>query len=324
MSVPVDPRSRESMAPIPLEEPLGRIADAPPEPVPPAAPETAADAVERDLREGGPLIARRARNQLLFLAASIGSLYAVRLLDQRLAGSILVTGWALFFLMFLLAVYGVKKKLPFLPLGKSASWLQLHLYAGALSLVIYGAHAGLKVPRGPLELLLAVLYVVVAGSGIVGIVVSRSFPPRLRAAGEPVLYERLPRLRREIREEAEARVLAAVSASGATTVADVYASRLAPFFAQPRNLLAHLLGARTVLREVLDEVDDAFRYADDAEKKVLEELKDLVRAKNVLDANHALQWGMRAWLFVHVPATGALLMTAIVHATLVYGFRGAP
>lgn len=323
MSVPVDPRSRESI-PIPLVEPVGRVADAPPSPLPPESPESAADAVERDLREGGPLIARRARNQLLFLAASVAALFAVRLLDARLAGSILVTGWALFFLMFLLAVYGAKKKLPFLPLGKSASWLQLHLYAGALSIVIYGAHAGVRVPRGALEQLLALLYVVVAGSGLVGIVVSRAFPPRLRMAGEPVLYERIPRLLRELREQAEARVLAAVSESGAATVADVYASRLAPYFAQPRNQLAHLFGARTVLREVLDEVDDAFRYADAAEKKVLEDLKELVRAKNVLDANHALQWGMRAWLFVHVPATGALLMTAIVHVALVYGFRGAP
>jgi len=272
----------------------------------------------------GPLRTRLIRNVLLFAVVVALGFVAWRHLDRRLSGSTFATGWALLLLMFFLAAYGAKKKLPFLPLGKSSSWLQVHLYAGLLTIFLLMLHVGLRFPDGAVELTLYFLYLGVALSGVLGIVLDRTLPKRLRAAGEPILFDRIPGMRRNVLDRAEALVLGAVESTGSVTLAEIYASRLRPFFSGRRNEIAHLLGAGFILAEVLDEVDDAYRYADDAEKKVLDELKILVREKNVLDANHAFQWALRTWLFVHVPLTGALLIVASTHAALAYVFRGAP
>lgn len=279
--------------------------------------------IEPALSDSGPLRARLIRNVVIFGVVVALTIGAWRALDRRLSGSTFSSGWSLLVMMFFLAAYGAKKKLPFLPLGRTSSWLQLHLYGGLLTVVLLMLHVGLRIPDGVTELTLYLLYAGVALSGLVGIVLDRTLPKRLRASGEAILFDRIPGMRRNVHERAEALVLGAVGSTGSSTLAEIYVSRLRPFFTRPRNEIAHLLGARHLLREVLDEVDDAYRYADAAEKKVLDELKELAREKNLLDANHAFQWALRAWLMVHVPLTGALLIVACVHAVLVYVFRGA-
>ena len=47
-----------------------------------------------------------------------------------------------------LALYNVRKKLPFLPLGSSTAWLQWHLYVGIGSVGVFALHAGLRWPTG--------------------------------------------------------------------------------------------------------------------------------------------------------------------------------
>ena len=56
-----------------------------------------------------------------------------RSLEKRLTTSSFTTGYLLIAAVLFLALYNVRKKLPFLPLGSSATWLQLHLYVGLAS-----------------------------------------------------------------------------------------------------------------------------------------------------------------------------------------------
>src|ERR1043166_9608560 len=58
------------------------------------------------------------------------------------------SGWVLAGAMLVLAAYNLFKKAPFLPLGASAAWLQLHIYLGLLTLLFFFLHAGLHVPHG--------------------------------------------------------------------------------------------------------------------------------------------------------------------------------
>src|SRR5260221_3673235 len=74
------------------------------------------------------------------------------------------SGWLLFLLMIFLAAYNVRKKLPFLPLGTSESWLGFHVYAGYLTIVLFLLHLGFKRPAGWFEGSLAWLYVIVTVS----------------------------------------------------------------------------------------------------------------------------------------------------------------
>ena len=43
-----------------------------------------------------------------------------------------LSGWVLFAAVVFLAAYNVLKKMPFLPLGSSATWLQLHILVSVL------------------------------------------------------------------------------------------------------------------------------------------------------------------------------------------------
>ena len=58
-----------------------------------------------------------------------------------------LTGWILFALILALTFYNGRKKLPFLPLLSSETWLQFHIYAGLLT----GAseRAGKRRPKCP-------------------------------------------------------------------------------------------------------------------------------------------------------------------------------
>jgi hypothetical protein len=139
-----------------------------------------------------------------------------------------LTGWLLFAVMVVLAVYNIRKKLPFLPLGKSEHWLQFHIYAGFFTVVLFLIHLNFRVPTGWFEGTLAWFYVLVTGSGIVGLVLSRVLPRRLATRGGEVIYEKIPALRHALRQSAEALALGETTRSPA--IAEFYGRRLVGSF----------------------------------------------------------------------------------------------
>ena len=175
----------------------------------------------------------------------------VRAQERNLGSSAFTTGYLLLAAILFLALYNVRKKLPFLPLGSSAAWLQWHLYVGIGSVGVFALHAGPRWPNG------------VAGNGAGGRLFADSrpadwsgcisrgrFPAQLARVGEEVIYERIPALRRQVRQQAGDVVLESVAASGATTLADFYIARLYDFFQRPRGL-RYLLRPTTALRRSL-------------------------------------------------------------------------
>ena len=179
---------------------------------------------------------------------------------------------------------------------------------------------GSAVPEGGLERVLALLFAAVAGSGLFGLFLARTVPRRLTRRGEEVLYDRVPAFRRRLMERAEALALRAAADSGSTTLADYYVDRLRPFFDGSGNFLDHALGRGRRRHALLEEMRSLERYLDDDERATLADIADLARAKDDLDHQYALQSLMRRWLFVHVPATWALLALAALHAVVAHAF----
>ena len=231
-----------------------------------------------------------------------------------------LTGWVLFAVMVLLAVYNARKKLPFLPLANSENWLQFHIYAGFFTVVLFLIHVNFRVPTGWFEGTLAWLYALVTGSGIVGLWLSRVLPRRLSTRGGEVIYEKIPALRQSLRQSAEALALGETTRSPA--IAEFYGRRLAGFFSGPRSFWRHLLESREPLNVVTVELEDLRRYLNDRERATLEELARLVRQKDGLDYHHALQTTLKLWLFVHVPLTYGLMIFSLLHIVLVFAFSG--
>jgi hypothetical protein len=231
-----------------------------------------------------------------------------------------LTGWALLAGMFVLTLYNVRKKLPFLPLGKSETWLQIHIYLGFFSTLLFLIHLNFRLPHGWFGLLLAWLFVAVSGSGVVGLFFSRVLPRRLAMRGGEVIFEKIPGLRHALRTEAE--TLAFGPDARSVVIAEFYAKRLARFFSGPKNFWKHLVESRREASGLLAELEDLLRFANDPEKEKIGRLATLVRQKDGLDYHRALQLALKLWLFVHIPLTYGLLLFTALHIVIVFAFSG--
>jgi len=265
---------------------------------------------------------QRAFGWTLFLLASA----LVVWLHHRYAGVIprlaYLSGWTLFAVMLALTFFNARKKIPFLPLLSSETWLQFHIYAGLLTSVLFAVHVSYRVPTGWFEVTLATLYLLVMLSGFFGLFVSRAFPKQLTTRGDEVMFERIPGLRRQLQERVETLALASVGDVKSTTIADFYVRELKGFFDGTRNLLPHLLEIRTPLNRLLNKISDLNRYLNEAERATMTEIAALVRRKDSLDYHYALQLVLKLWLFVHIPLTYSLLLFTLAHIVLVFAFSG--
>jgi hypothetical protein len=247
---------------------------------------------------------------------------ADRVLATSLRNSAFATGWLLVGFTAALAGYGVRKRVPVIPIGAASTWLTLHTFGGIFALGIYVIHVKGRLPSGPFEIALAAVFTCAGLSGVLGLMLSRILPPRLATRGEEVLHERIPRFREEIRRRVEALVERSVVETGSDTIAGFYLDRLAAFFARPRNATAHLLQSQRPLKRLLEETAALERYLNAAERSIFAEIVAAIRTKDDLDYQYAMQGVLKLWLLVHVPLTGALLVLVPFHVVLVYAFRG--
>jgi hypothetical protein len=233
------------------------------------------------------------------------------------------SGWVLLGLVVFLASYNLRKLLPFLPLGSSAAWLQFHIYCGFLTFLLFAIHIRFSVPNGVFECLLAVLYLTVFISGVVGLYLTRTYPQRLTNLGKEVVFEDIPVARRKLHEEIESLVLECNSEGETSAITEFYRQSVHPFIVGQRGTFSHLTrGVSGHWRRLMRAIDDQNRYLNEEERLVLVELKELINQKNQLDAQYAFQGALRLWLFIHIPATYSLLIFAFFHSVLVHAWSG--
>lgn len=268
------------------------------------------------------LPARMWRNITISVALVVVLVFVESAYDVALYRTGILSGWLLLAFVLFLTLFGARRKIRVLPIGSNASWLQFHIYIGWLSLALFLIHTGFRVPNGWLEVTLALLFVLVAGSGVVGIALSRGFARRLTRHGEEVIFERIPIFLARIAAAAEDEVVQCTADSDSSTIADYHATQLAPFFSKPRNFFQHLLGSDRGLFSQLANLEHLDRYLNPREKVAASRLSLLVRKKEELDFHYALQATLKGWLFVHVPLTYGMLIFVAVHVVLVHAFSG--
>lgn len=267
-------------------------------------------------------VQRRTRAISLSIVLALSFMGTMWLLDISLRGSTYASGYVLLTLLVVLMLFNVRKKLPFLPLCSASSWLQFHVYAGLLSIVVFLAHTGFRWPSGVLESSLACFYWGVALSGVVGIFLSRAIPPRLNIRGEEVIFERIPVYHRRLRDQVQKLVLASVVETEAKTISDFHNRTSADFFNGPRHFWSHLLQSTRPRHEILKELSALDRYLNDREREISRSLAELIEAKDNLDYQWTMQWVLKRWLFVHIPLTYGMMIIAVIHAILAHAFFG--
>ncbi|MDA1099014.1 MAG: hypothetical protein O2967_08510 [Proteobacteria bacterium] len=262
-------------------------------------------------------------NGFITLLAGAGLVAWYTAYDVALYQPAFLTGWLLLAVILVLTLYNGRKKLSMVPLGSASAWLQWHIYSGFLAIFIFALHIGWSVPNGILERILALFFIAVAGSGLVGIYLSRRYARMLTRRTEEVVLERIPQFIAELRAQAEDLALQSAVETGSSTIADFYGNRLSSYFAAPRNMRLHLQGSRRASFARMTDMNIMTRYLNDQEMVYAEKLRLLVERKDRLDYAHALQSALKAWLFVHLPATYGLILLALLHLVLVYSFGGS-
>ena len=167
------------------------------------------------------------------LAATMAALWLHGKFSHALPNYAFLSGWVLFAAMLVLTFFNARKKLPFLPLGRAETWLQIHIYLGFFTVVLFLIHLNFRPPHGWFEVTLAWLFALVSASGVVGLFFSRTLPRRLATRGGEVIFENIPALRRLLQTETE--TLAVGMDAKSPVLAEFYAGQLAVFFAGAKN-----------------------------------------------------------------------------------------
>lgn len=248
---------------------------------------------------------------------------AIAAMNQNLLHGSYVSGYMLLAAILFLAAFNVRKKLTFLPqLGNAATWMQLHIYVGFGTIVLFGSHIAWRVPTGMFESLLALLYVTVAASGIYGLIITRMLPKRLTAIGDEVIFERIPLLRLQIARQARQAALGGAATS--EVIPSFYLRHLQPFFERPRGIAWQAFPNGRRQRKLVQELGELNRYLATEHRSTTQILSDFVRRKDDLDYHYAAQGRLKLWLFLHIGFTYSLIALSLLHALLVHAFIGGP
>lgn len=230
------------------------------------------------------------------------------------------TGWLLVGLFLLLAVYNVRKKLTYPPLFKASNWMQLHVYLGYVSVSVFLVHTNFSLPTGIFESLLFWNVTLILASGIVGLIMTRSLPKRITAIGQEVIYERIPIFRRQGIDKADELIKLAAKARDSSVLQRFYVDTMRPDLTARVSFFGCLFRVGRGCRLLLNQLNGLKRYLSDEDKKVADELSEIISTRYDLDKQFVLQHSLKAWLFAHIPLTLTMFILLIVHLVLVHAF----
>ena len=267
------------------------------------------------------LLGRRVRNVVLLILALAAIATVVVWQRQNLMHSAFTTGYILLGSFLLLTAFSMRKRIPSIAqLGSAAFWMQVHIYVGLGTFVLFGLHVGWKIPNGQFELLLTMLYLIVAVSGVYGVYVTRTIPKKLTALNDEVIYERIPSFR--VKLAAEARTLVLEACQHSDVLARFYRNRLAEYFERPRSLAYVANPNGRLRRQLMSEIDDLDRYLSSDQRSLSRQLSLMVKKKDDLDYHAAQQGRLKIWLFAHIGFTYSLLLLSILHGVMAHAFAG--
>ncbi len=239
----------------------------------------------------------------------------------------LTFGIAGYGLMLYAGLLGARKQVPTWRIGRAQTWMRGHLWLGLLSLLLILFHGGFAF-RGPLTLVLMLLFFIVIGSGILGAAIQH-YVPSFMMSRVPLetIYEEIPHVRAQLREEADqlaAAICGPVGGVGAEIALveiehedrerfrEVYLRKVRPYLADPDTPTAEL-SDRLRSGETFEALR---RLLAEPVHGVLDDLENICEEERQLSRQIRIYRWLHAWLLVHVPLSIALLVLGGVHAVM--------
>lgn len=193
--------------------------------------------------------------------------------------------------------------------GRAQTWVQLHVYGGALALVLTLMHAGFRWPRERLTWWLLLLSLWVTVSGLIGVALRKWIPRLLTSAlRTEVIYERIPDLVADVRQRCEA-----LAAAGSPPLQEFYRQSVAPRLERPRVRWIYFVDITGGIQARIKDFEFVRVLLAAPERERLAELESLFATKLELDAHYTLQKPLRWWLYAHVPVSYVLLLLIAIH-----------
>jgi hypothetical protein len=267
-------------------------------------------------------------NGLLIAATSGGLFWLVWLYGNGLRDPRYLDGWVLALGMGVQLAFHIAIKTASLPPKSAARWRRIHILIGYLLIAVFVSHSDFSLPDTAFEWALWAGFVLVTLSGIFGTYLTWSLRAK-HGIDESLAYDRIPARRAELALAVHAAAAQADPAVAAIAlpapphdawIMDLYRTHLRDFLRRPRNLTAHLIGSQRPLKRLTDEIDNLSRYVDQRSQEKLAAIRNLVVEKDRLDFARVHLGLARAWLFVHVPATYALIVLTLLHILVAYSY----
>jgi hypothetical protein len=220
------------------------------------------------------------------------------------------------------ALLGLRKKLPFLPLGNVQRWLRGHIWLTLLTIPLVLLHSGFRL-GSPMTTTLMALYAIVMVSGIYGLMLQHKLPTMMKESlPAEIVFEQIPNVRAQLCGAAEKlhRSLKEQATSGSAVVAtDVSQEEVLAGFIEQR-LLPYLRARRGEKYRLghAREADEIFRHlklrVDEIYRARVDEMRRWCEERRLTDTQVRMQYWLNGWLFVHVPLSFLLLLMTVWHA----------
>lgn len=219
------------------------------------------------------------------------------------------------------ALLGVRKKLPFLPVGNVQRWLRGHIWLTLLTIPLILLHSGFRL-GGPMTTTLMVLYAIVMVSGIYGLILQHKLPTMMKESlSAEIVFEQIPNVRAQLCVAAEKlqRSLKQQATTGSAVVAtDVSQEEVLAGFIEQR-LLPYLRARHSEKYRLghTREADEIFRHlklgVDEVYRPRIDEMRGWCQERRLTDTQVRMQHWLHGWLFVHVPLSFLLLLMTVWH-----------
>ncbi len=242
--------------------------------------------------------------------------------SSRLGEASFFTGITLLSTVFLLALIGIRRRVPVLRLGSMSTWTQVHLYMGLFSVAVYLIHVPAVLGSGMFESALSIAFLSVAISGCYGIYASRTLPKRLSVVEGQSRLDRVGWYRDQIATTAGELMVETEQETESSALGAFYSQHLQVFFGSPPSLAYVLSPTGARRRRLLGGLSELDRYLESGGRQIAGKLAALVRRRDDLDYQYALQLRLRIWVIVHSLMSIALLAGGVIHGIVAWRFSG--
>ncbi len=221
-----------------------------------------------------------------------------------------------------LMLIGLRKRLVILPLWSVSTWVQVHIYTGLFASVAFVAHVPKIFASGPLEAPLSWLFLIVAASGFYGVFISRTAPKRLTGVSIQPRYDRIAWHRDQIAFAATQAIAELKDTPDRNALKAFFDQALGPYFVSSLAMSYLVYPSSTRRRRLLTALAELDRYLDANVLAASKRLAALIRHRDDLDYQHAIQFRLRAWIVVHGGLSSVLMVWSLVHAYIAIGMLG--